>query len=191
MSTEVKTYYTTQIFLGKYMIMMLQPYEQIMNMTPKETQTMTEMMPHFRDMGCEFYLCTPQNPLVAMQTCTLHKTMPILCDPSMQITTKYGCRMPHHSLATLTMRGTFIIDPKGMLRYMNVNDAYMMPCFEPTMLNDLMKTVKCMKDMDMMPRSEVCPAMRMPNTLTKTMPPSMTNGTTNGTTQKNGCCSSE
>lgn len=46
--------------------------------------------------------------------------IPILSDLSRQISQDYGCLNPQ---GTLTFRATYIIDDKGVLKHMSVNDT--------------------------------------------------------------------
>ena len=87
--------------------------------------------------------------------------IPLVADVTKQVSKDYGCLVetPGDDLEGMTVRATYIIDPKGIVRHMGINDAPVGRSVEETL-----RLVQAFQYTDK--HGEVCPAEWKPGAKT-------------------------
>ena len=88
--------------------------------------------------------------------------IPLLSDLSQKISKQYGCRINKGPNKGVTYRATYIIDPKGMIRHISINDTPV-----GRSVDEVMRLVQAFQFTD--ENGEVCPSNWKPGK--KTMKP--------------------
>ncbi|KII61746.1 Peroxiredoxin-1 [Thelohanellus kitauei] len=113
-------------FTGKYLVLFFYPADFTF-VCPTEIIAFSDSYQKFKDIGCEVvaascdseysHLAWTQKPRASGGLGKL--SIPILADKSHRISSKYGILIEDKGVS---LRGLFIIDPKGILRQITVND---------------------------------------------------------------------
>ncbi|MCA9364321.1 MAG: peroxiredoxin [Candidatus Moranbacteria bacterium] len=110
-------------FKGKWMVLFFYPADFTF-VCPTELEELAENYATFKKMGVEILS-------VSTDTAFVHKawhdnspaikkiTFPMVADPTAKLCKEYGVYIPEEGLA---LRGTFIIDPQGVLKAFEVHD---------------------------------------------------------------------
>ncbi|MCE9590695.1 MAG: peroxiredoxin [Planctomycetes bacterium] len=92
---------------------------------PTEIVTFDKHVGDFKDRGAEVVACSIDSQYSHKGWCASHKDLKglkhaMLADITKRISMDYGVLLPEKGIA---LRGTFIIDPKGNVRWASVNDT--------------------------------------------------------------------
>lgn len=99
-----------------------------------------------------FEFCKKERKFGGIGNCNI----PLISDQSHTIAAKYGCLITSGPQAGTNLRGTYIIDPKGVLRHASVTD---LPVGRDVC--EVLRLVQAFKYTDTTP-TEVCPASWVP-----------------------------
>ena len=93
---------------------------------PTELQRFHTLRPKFDRLDCAVLGCSCDSHLVLKAWCDHEPKLnelnhPIMSDVTKRIALDYGVLLPQRGVA---LRGTFLIDPEGILRFACVNDLY-------------------------------------------------------------------
>ncbi|MBC7385337.1 MAG: peroxiredoxin [Cryobacterium sp.] len=107
-------------YQGKWVCLFFYPMDFTF-VCPTEILAFSELAPKFKEAGCEMLACSTDSHFV-------HKAwferdlaavkFPVLADSNHEISKAYGVLLENEGIA---LRGTFLIDPKGVLKHMSVN----------------------------------------------------------------------
>ncbi len=91
---------------------------------PTELTALHSAHERFADVRCDILACSCDSHLVHKGWCDNHDGLrglryPLLSDITKRISMDYGVLAPDKGIA---LRGTFLIDPHGVLRWMSVNE---------------------------------------------------------------------
>lgn len=114
---------TTNEYRGKWMIFFFYPADFTF-VCPTELEELADMYEHFTQLGAEIFS-------VSTDTVFVHKawhdhsesikkiTFPMIADTTGSLSQLFGTYIPSEGLA---LRGTFIIDPDGVLKTIEIHD---------------------------------------------------------------------
>jgi peroxiredoxin (alkyl hydroperoxide reductase subunit C) len=91
---------------------------------PTEIAATDKMLDEFRDRDCEILTCSTDSHFVHKGWCEAKDELkglqhPMLADITKRVSMDYGVLLPEKGVA---LRGSFLIDPDGVIRWANVND---------------------------------------------------------------------
>lgn len=104
--------------------------------------------PDFLSRNCELLACSTDSHYVHKAWCETEAKLdnlahPILSDLTQQISMDYGVLIPERGVA---LRGTFLIEPNGILRWLSLND-----------LRTGRNVASVLREFDAMQTGELCP----------------------------------
>jgi peroxiredoxin (alkyl hydroperoxide reductase subunit C) len=113
---------TEQSLKGKWSVMIFMPAAFTFN-CPTEVEDAADNYPVFKDLGAEVYVVTTDTHFAHK---VWHETspavgkarFPLVGDPTHQLTRAFGVHIPEVGLA---LRGTFVINPDGVIKTMEVH----------------------------------------------------------------------
>lgn len=91
---------------------------------PTEIKAFDDALGEFQDRECEILTCSTDSHFVHKGWCDSKEELsglkhPMLADITKRIAMDYGVLVPDKGIA---LRGSYLIDPNGVVRWMNVND---------------------------------------------------------------------
>lgn len=91
---------------------------------PTEIVAFDKALGDFKDRNCEVLAVSTDSEFVHKGWCDSHNDLkklrhPMLADITKRVSMDYGLLIPDEGVA---LRGTFLIDPNGVVRWVNVND---------------------------------------------------------------------
>lgn len=146
-------------YRGKYVVLFFYPLDFTF-VCPTEILQFSDNADKFREAGCEVLACSVDSEFSHMEWCKKARDegglgemkIPIIADVTKQISNAYGCLIPG---AGITFRATYIIDDKGILRHISMNDTPV-----GRNVDEVLRLVKAFKHTDVF--GEVCPAKWQP-----------------------------
>lgn len=113
-------------YRGKYLVLFFYPLDFTF-VCPTEIIAFSDRAGEFRKIGCELVACSTDSKFCHLEWINKPRkqgglgemNVPILADCSHKIARDYGVLKDDEGIA---YRGLFIIDPKGMLRQITIND---------------------------------------------------------------------
>lgn len=153
-------------FQGKYLVFFYYPNDFTF-VCPTEILAFSDRMSEFEQIDCQVVGASTDSKFVHLQWCSTKRKQgglemlnyPLLADPNGDIAKRYGIFNEDEGN---TFRGLFIIDPKGVLRQITIND---MPVGRS--VDETLRLVQAFQFTD--EHGEVCPANWKPGK--KTMKP--------------------
>jgi len=93
---------------------------------PTEIEVLSSLKPRFEECNCELIACSCDTHLVLKAWCHHEDKLanlnhPLMADVTKRVAMDYGVLLPEKGIA---LRGTFLIDPHGVLRWQQVNDLF-------------------------------------------------------------------
>ncbi len=157
---------TEQTLQGKWSVLIFMPAAFTFN-CPTEVEDAADNYAEFQKAGAEVYIVTTDTHFSHK---VWHETspavgkaqFPLVGDPTHQLTNAFGVHIPEEGLA---LRGTFVIDPQGVIKTMEVHDN--------AIARDVKETLRKLKAAQFVANhpGEVCPAKW--NEGAKTIKPSL------------------
>jgi peroxiredoxin (alkyl hydroperoxide reductase subunit C) len=151
---------------GKWSVVIFMPAAFTFN-CPTEVEDAANNYAEFQKLGAEVYIVTTDTHFSHK---VWHETspavgkaqFPLVGDPTHQLTNAFGVHIPEEGLA---LRGTFVIDPQGVIKTMEVHDN--------AIARDVKETLRKLKAAQFVANhpGEVCPAKW--NEGAKTIKPSL------------------
>ena len=144
-------------FQGKWLVMAFYPADFTF-VCPTELEELANKYPEFKEAGAEIVSISTDTHFTHL---AWHESSPaigkveypMLADPSMKICREFGTLIEDGiEDVGLSRRGTFIIDPKGVLKYMSIHDNSMGRSAAEILR--MVKAAKYVSEHD----GEVCPA---------------------------------
>ena len=91
---------------------------------PTEIEAFDKALGDFQTRHCEMLTCSTDSHFVHRGWCEAHDELkqlkhPMLADITKRISMDYGLLLPEKGVA---LRGTFLIDPDGIIRWVSIND---------------------------------------------------------------------
>jgi peroxiredoxin (alkyl hydroperoxide reductase subunit C) len=110
-------------YKGKWLVLYFYPMDFTF-VCPTEIAAFDKAVGDFKDRDAEVLTCSTDSHFVHKGWCEAKdelKTLkhPMLADITKRISMDYGVLLPEKGVA---LRGTFIIDPDGIIRWSNIND---------------------------------------------------------------------
>ncbi|UJR07803.1 hypothetical protein I4U23_012084 [Adineta vaga] len=113
-------------YLGKYIVLFFYPLDFTF-VCPTEIIAFSDRAEEFREIECEVLACSTDSHYSHFAWTTKERkqgglgkmNIPLISDKTMEIATKYGVLKEDEGIA---YRGLFIIDTRGILRQMTIND---------------------------------------------------------------------
>lgn len=142
-------------YKGKYVVLFFYPFDFTF-VCPTEIIAFSEKAEEFRKIGCEVLACSTDSVFCHLAWINTPRKqgglgtmkIPLLADKNMEIARKYGCLKEDEGAA---FRALYIIDGKGNLRQMTIND---MPVGRS--VDETLRLVQAFQFTDK--HGEVCPA---------------------------------
>ena len=157
---------TEQNFKGKWSVVVFYPADFTF-VCPTELGDLADNYAEFQKLGAEVYIVTTDTHFSHK---VWHETspavgkakFPLVGDPTHQLTNAFGVHIPEEGLA---LRGTFIIDPQGVIKTAEIHDN--------AIARDVKETLRKLKAAQYVARNpgQVCPAKW--NQGAKTLTPSL------------------
>ena len=107
-------------FQGKWVCLFFYPLDFTF-VCPTEIRSFAAHDPQFKDVGCQVVACSTDSEYshkAWFERDLSEVKFPVLADTSHQISREYGVLLEDKGF---TLRGTFLIDPKGTLQWMSRN----------------------------------------------------------------------
>ncbi|XP_048122906.1 peroxiredoxin-4-like [Alosa alosa] len=150
-------------YLGKYLILLFYPLDFTF-VCPTEITAFSDRVEDFRAISTEIVACSVDSPVAHMAWASTPRkqgglgpvTFPLLSDVTHQISKDYGVYLEEHGH---TLRGLFIIDGKGVLRQLTIDDPPVGRSVDETL-----RLVQALQHTD--EHGEVCPAGWKPGSKT-------------------------
>lgn len=113
-------------YKGKYVVLFFYPLDFTF-VCPTEIISFSDRVEEFRQINCEILACSTDSHFSHLAWVNTSRkqgglgkmNIPLIADKNMEISTKYGVLKEDEGIA---FRGLFIIDPRGNLRQITVND---------------------------------------------------------------------
>lgn len=110
-------------YKGKWLCLYFYPMDFTF-VCPTEIVTFDKSLGDFRDRNCEVLACSTDSHYVHRGWCEATAELgklnhPMLADITKRISMDFGVLLPDKGVA---LRGTFLIDPDGIVRWASVND---------------------------------------------------------------------
>lgn len=138
---------------GKWSVMIFMPAAFTFN-CPTEIEDAADNYAEFQKMGAEVYIVTTDTHFshkVWHETSPAvgKATFPLVGDPTHQLTNAFGVHIPEAGLA---LRGTFVINPEGVIKTLEIHDN--------AIARDVSETLRKLKAAKFVAEhpNEVCPA---------------------------------
>ncbi|CAF1066830.1 unnamed protein product [Adineta ricciae] len=117
---------TLSNYLGKYVVLFFYPLDFTF-VCPTEIIAFSERADEFREIECEILACSTDSHYSHFAWMTKDRkqgglgkmNIPLISDKTMEIAAKYGVLKEDEGIA---FRGLFVIDTRGILRQMTIND---------------------------------------------------------------------
>ena len=114
-------------YKGKWVILFFYPLDFTF-VCPTEIVAFSEKAEEFRKRNCEVIAASIDSHFVHAEWCKKPRSegglgdmnIPILADVNRSVSKAYGCLIPGEEF---TFRATYIIDDKGILRHVSINDT--------------------------------------------------------------------
>jgi len=150
-------------FKGKWVIVFFYPADFTF-VCPTELGEMAEQYEKFKELGAEVISVSTDTPFVHKAWHDSSETIkkikfPMVADPNHEISYKYQVLIPEEGVA---LRGTFLIDPDGILKAYEVHDNSIGRSAEELLRK--LEAAKFVREND----GEVCPANWKPGSKTLT-----------------------
>lgn len=141
-------------FQGKWVCLFFYPLDFTF-VCPTEIRGFAQHEAQFRELGCHVVACSTDSKFT--HKAWFEKDLPevkypVLADTAHQISRDYGVLIENEGIA---LRGTFLIDPKGVLQWMSVNALG-----TGRSVDEVVRTLSALKT------GELCPADWKPGTAT-------------------------
>lgn len=144
---------TEESLKGHWSVLIFMPAAFTFN-CPTEIEDAADNYAEFQKMGAEVYIVTTDTHFshkVWHETSPAvgKATFPLVGDPTHQLTNAFGVHIPEAGLA---LRGTFVIDPEGVIKTLEIHDN--------AIARDVSETVRKLKAAKFVAEhpNEVCPA---------------------------------
>lgn len=116
-------------YLGKYVVLFFYPLDFTF-VCPTEIVSFSEAAEKFRTINTEVIGCSIDSAFSHKEFALKPRKegglapldIPLLSDKSHDISKDYGVHIDYGSSKGISLRGTFIIDPKGILKHISIND---------------------------------------------------------------------
>lgn len=151
-------------FKGKYVVLFFYPLDNTF-VCPTEIVAFNDSAPSFEKINCQLISCSLDSHFSHREWANKPRdqgglapiSIPMLADISQDISRVYGVRIngEHEDLQGVSLRGTFIIDAKGILRHSSIND---LPVGRN--VDEILRLVKAFQHVDQ--HGEVCPSKWTP-----------------------------
>ncbi|KDQ07882.1 hypothetical protein BOTBODRAFT_139557 [Botryobasidium botryosum FD-172 SS1] len=114
-------------YLGKWLVLFFYPLDHTF-VCPSEILAFNDALPKFNEINTEVVAVSTDSEYSHLSWVNIPRKqgglgsdlkLPLLADKSMRISRDYGVLVEEEGIA---LRGSFLIDPKGTLRQMSVND---------------------------------------------------------------------
>ncbi|XP_029640069.1 peroxiredoxin-2 [Octopus sinensis] len=113
-------------FKGKYLVLFFYPLDFTF-VCPTEITAFSDRMEEFKDINCEVVACSTDSHYSHLAWINTPRKqgglgemkIPLLADKTHKIASDYGCLKEDEGIS---FRGLFIIDEKGVLRQITIND---------------------------------------------------------------------
>lgn len=110
-------------FKGKWLYLYFYPMDFTF-VCPTEIKAFDDALDEFKDRDCEIVTCSTDTHFTHRGWCEAKDELkelkhPMLADTTKRISMDYGVLLPDKGVA---LRGSYIIDPEGIVRWVNVND---------------------------------------------------------------------
>lgn len=162
-------------YAGKYVVLFFYPLDFTF-VCPTEIIAFSNKAKEFREIGVEVLACSIDSKFSHMEYSLKPRKegglggldIPLLSDVTKKIATDYGCLIQEGDDAGVAFRATYIIDPKGIVRHVSINDL-------PVGRNpdEYLRLVKAFQYTDI--HGEVCPANWQPGQKTMIPDPKQNN----------------
>jgi alkyl hydroperoxide reductase subunit AhpC len=154
--------------LGKYTVLFFWPLDFTF-VCPTEICQFSDKAPEFEKIGAQIIGCSIDSHFTHMEYTKKPRNkggigamqMPLLSDLTKQISKDYGCLIEEGEDSGVAFRATYIIDDKGILRHISMNDLPVGRNVEETL-----RLVEAFQYTDK--HGEVCPASWRPGKATMT-----------------------
>ena len=142
-------------YRGKYVVLFFYPLD-FSFVCPTEIIQFSEKSEKFREAGFEVLGVSVDSEYAHMEWCKKPRgegglgemKIPLISDITHSISSSYGCLVPG---AGFSFRATYIIDDKGILRHVSINDTAV-----GRNVDEVLRLAKAFKHTDIF--GEVCPA---------------------------------
>ena len=116
-------------FKGKYVVLFFWPLDFTF-VCPTEICEFSDRAAEFEEIGCQVIGCSVDSHFVHSEWTQKPRNkggvgpmkIPMVSDLNKQISKDYGCLLEDGEDAGVAFRATYIIDPKGILRQITMND---------------------------------------------------------------------
>lgn len=162
-------------YKGKYVVLFFYPLDFTF-VCPTEIIAFSNKAKEFRNIGVEVLACSIDSKFSHMEYSLKPRKegglggldIPLLSDVTKKIATDYGCLIQEGDDEGVAFRATYIIDPKGIVRHVSINDL-------PVGRNpdEYLRLVKAFQYTDV--HGEVCPANWQPGQKTMIPDPKQNN----------------
>lgn len=110
-------------YKGKWLYLYFYPMDFTF-VCPTEIKAFDDALGEFQDRDCEVLTCSTDSHYVHKGWCDSNENLanlkhPMLADITKRVSMDYGVLLPEKGVA---LRGSFLIDPNGVVRWANVND---------------------------------------------------------------------
>jgi alkyl hydroperoxide reductase subunit AhpC len=141
-------------FKGKYLVLFFYPLDFTF-VCPTEILAFNDRVAEFRKLGCEVVGASVDSKFAHLAWINTPRseggiggvTIPLLADLKKEVARDYGVLLPEG----VALRGLFVIDPKGIVRHITVND---LPIGRS--VDEALRVVQAVQFADQ--HGEVCPA---------------------------------
>ena len=114
-------------YAGKYVVLFWYPLDFTL-VCPTEIIAFSDKAEEFEKLGCQVIGASTDSVYAHMEYTKKPRStgglgdmkIPLLADPSLKISKSYGCLIEDEGI---TFRATYIIDKKGILRHISINDT--------------------------------------------------------------------
>ena len=162
-------------YKGKYLVLFFYPLDFTF-VCPTEIIAFSNKAKEFREIGVEIVAASIDSKFSHMEYCLKARKdgglggldIPLLSDVNKKIARDYGCLIEEGEDEGIAFRATYIIDPKGIVRHVSINDL-------PVGRNpdEYLRLVKAFQYTDI--HGEVCPANWQPGQKTMIPDPKQNN----------------
>jgi len=150
-------------YKGKWLLLFFYPLDFTF-VCPTEITAYSDRAEDFKKMDCEVVACSTDSRFSHLAWINTPRKqgglgdmkIPVLADNNHHISSAYGVLLEELGAA---LRGTFLIDPKGIVRHVNVNDLSV-----GRSVDESLRLLKAFQYVD--EHGEVCPANWQPNSPT-------------------------
>ncbi len=133
-------------FSGKWVCLFFYPLDFTF-VCPTEIRAFAEKENEFKELGCQVLACSTDSEYshkAWFERDLQQVKYPVLADTAHQISRDFGVLVEEKGIA---LRGTFLIDPKGTLQWMNINALNV-----GRSVDEVVRTLQALKT------GELCPA---------------------------------